>query len=141
MDRFNKELSQLGGDSIMALEQYKKDLISKYWNDEFEQQLEKVLEENLEMREIFQAHPELKEAYKFKILDSQPLEDNFSPPDDIVCKTCLFRLPPLNVGGTPYERHTVPFCKIYEQPESKPYEILREGASCEYYEPDKRLEK
>ena len=116
------------------MEQYKKDLIAKYWNDAFEQQLQDVLANNPTMVELFAKHPERKEEYKFKILDLQPLKAGPAPPNSIQCKTCLFKLPPLMVGGKSIDRYTVPFCKLYEQPETKPYEVLWEGEPCEYYE-------
>jgi hypothetical protein len=31
---------------------------------------------------------------------------------------------------------TASICEMYEYPESKPYEVLFDGADCEYYEKD-----
>lgn len=57
-----------------------------------------------------------------------------TPSDDIICKTCLFRLADVEVAGTTIKRHTYGNCKIFETPEMKPDEVLWEGAECEYYE-------
>lgn len=57
-----------------------------------------------------------------------------TPPDDIFCKTCIFRLQPVVVGGDTFERHTYASCRIYESPNMKPRDVLWDGAECEYYE-------
>jgi hypothetical protein len=64
--------------------------------------------------------------------------ENFSPdggvPADIVCRTCMFRKPAVEVGGEIRERYTHGDCKMFEPPNWKPNEILWEHAQCEYYE-------
>lgn len=55
-------------------------------------------------------------------------------PDDIVCKTCMFRLPPVTIRGETQKRHTFGNCKIYEGTDNKPPEILLDHGKCEYYE-------
>jgi hypothetical protein len=57
-------------------------------------------------------------------------------PKDIVCKTCIFKMPPAIINGEEYERYTGSFCQIFEKPEHKPDEILCEHADCDYYEKD-----
>lgn len=116
------------------MEQYKKDMIAKYWNNGLERQLEEALSDNPALAEVFKKHPERKEEYKFKILDAQPVGEAEMSPDNIQCKSCFFRLPAITVDGRPVERHSVPYCKLYEPPETKPHEVLWDAAPCDYYE-------
>lgn len=57
-----------------------------------------------------------------------------TPPDDIFCKTCIFRLKPITVAGQTFERHTYASCHIYD---NKPHDVLWDKAECEYYEEQK----
>jgi hypothetical protein len=55
-------------------------------------------------------------------------------PADIVCKTCMFQMPPATIDGEVYERYTGSVCQIFEKPEYKPHEILWEHGDCEHHE-------
>jgi hypothetical protein len=57
-----------------------------------------------------------------------------SVPNDIVCKTCMFQMPPVTIDGVVFERYTGSICQIFEKPENKPHEILWEHGDCEYYD-------
>ncbi len=59
-----------------------------------------------------------------------------TPKDDIHCKTCKFKRPSVKIGDEIVERHTFAICKIYDDDERKPNDVLWEGAECEYYEPE-----
>ena len=56
------------------------------------------------------------------------------PPDDIRCKTCLFKLPPVEVMGRITERHTFGTCFVFED---KPSGILWKHEDCELYKFEK----
>lgn len=61
-----------------------------------------------------------------------------TPPENIQCKDCIFRLKPLTVAGETMLRHTYGNCNIFKGSQMKPREVLWEGESCEYYEQEKR---
>lgn len=61
-----------------------------------------------------------------------------TPPDDIQCKDCIFRLQPVTVAGETMSRHTYGNCKLYEPPQIKPHEVLWEKKPCEFYEKEKK---
>lgn len=112
---------------------YQKQLVEKYWTESHEKQLNEHLGQNDDLRKLFEKHPEKKELYKFKLLDSGPTE--YPPPlDNICCKNCLFQLSPCMIGGVMTSRHTWAKCKIMDD---KPHEILYDGAKCEFYEKQK----
>ena len=56
-----------------------------------------------------------------------------TPSVDIPCKTCIFQLDTVVLDDGVYERYTGSVCQIYKYPESKPYNVLWEGAKCEQY--------
>lgn len=104
------------------------------WDETHEKQLEDILENNAELRKVFETHPERKNLYKLKILDSEITEAP-SPPENIYCKSCIFQLPPISIDGTMTSRCNWGRCKILDE---KPYDVLYKGAKCEYYEREKR---
>jgi len=55
-------------------------------------------------------------------------------PDDIVCKTCAFKMPDVVVRGRTVKRHSYGSCEVYSDPYRKPTEIIFDGAECKYYE-------
>lgn len=55
---------------------------------------------------------------------------SFSP-DDICCKTCMFKMQPAIIGGETIQRHTFGTCDLFD---NKPREILQGDAQCEFYE-------
>lgn len=58
-------------------------------------------------------------------------------PNPVYCRTCRFAH-----GKPPFEDSPEKAsCMIYEHPETKPSEVAFDGEPCEYYEPDKKLEK
>ncbi|MBQ6744095.1 MAG: hypothetical protein IJR05_05005 [Acidaminococcaceae bacterium] len=54
------------------MDEMQKKLIETCWNEQLEQMLEDCLKENKELRMLFEKHPEKREEYKFKFLDSGP---------------------------------------------------------------------
>ena len=59
-----------------------------------------------------------------------------TPDNNIVCKTCKFRLKPVEVSGKTFERYTYGECDIYKYPSIKPYGVLWNNSECEYYKKD-----
>lgn len=113
--------------------EHDRQMLEKFWDETHEKQLEAVLLNNAELRKVFEAFPERKDLYKLKILDSE-VKEVPTPPDNICCKTCIFRLPPISIGGKMTSRYNWGKCKILNE---KPYEVLYEGAQCEFYEKEK----
>lgn len=111
-----------------------KKLLKERWDNEHEKQLEEVLSKNEELRKLFEKYPERKTLYKLKILDSEVAEAP-TPPDNICCKTCVFQLPPISIGGQLTSRCNWGQCTIVNK---KPFEVLYEGAQCEFYEKEKK---
>ena len=61
-----------------------------------------------------------------------------TPPKDICCKDCMFKLEPATIGGQIIERHTYGCCALYEYPDMKPHEVLWDGAQCEFWEKEEK---
>jgi hypothetical protein len=57
---------------------------------------------------------------------------NTIQPNPKACETCLFR--PTEYNGLKLDRADTDTCQIYEHPESKPHDVLWDGAECENYE-------
>jgi hypothetical protein len=55
---------------------------------------------------------------------------NTIPPNPEACKTCLFR--PSEYNGLKVDRADT--CRIFEYSESKPHDVLWDGAKCEHCE-------
>lgn len=53
-------------------------------------------------------------------------------PNPTACLTCMFRF--IEIEGEKVDRPDAGCCEIYEYPESKPNDVIFEGAECEYYE-------
>lgn len=111
-----------------------REILKNRWDKAHEQQLEDVLSQNDELRKLFAENPDRKELYKLKILDSE-VHEAPSPSADICCKDCAFQLPPTSIGGILTSRYNWGQCRILD---SKPHEILYEGAKCEFYEKQKK---
>ncbi len=62
-----------------------------------------------------------------------------SPPEDIQCKDCIFRLRPVTVAGETVDRFNYGNCEIFRGTQIKPHEVLWEHGACEYYEQEKQL--
>lgn len=132
MGWFKEELQELkGGDGMDVNE---KRLLENRWDAEHEKRLDRILSENKELQELFEKYPERKDLYKLKILNSEMVEYP-TPPDNIFCKTCIFQLPPTTIDGKTTSRHDWGKCRIMD---NKPFEVLYEGARCEFYEQEKR---
>ena len=56
------------------------------------------------------------------------------PPDDIPCRTCLYRMPPIKIDGEYYHQYKKVKCAVYEF--RKPIEVLRKEQECQYYKED-----
>lgn len=112
------------------MNEHDKKLLDTFWNDEQEKMLDDELAKNKELRELFEKHPERKEAYKLKIVDAGAMHIP-TPLDDICCKTCMFKLSPILLGGEMTPRHNWGHCQLLDD---KPHEVLYEGAECIFYE-------
>lgn len=115
------------------MDKFEKQRLKELWDDKHEQQLERILSKNEELRKVFEEHPDRKDLYRLKILDSE-IKEAPSPPLKICCETCAFQLPPAPVGGVLTSRHTWGSCLILD---NKPHEVLYDGARCEFYEKQK----
>lgn len=112
------------------MERKEQQLIDERWDKKHEKQLEEALAGNEELRKLFKKSPEKKEEYKLKIIEGETVHYP-TPPDDILCKNCKFQLQPISVGGKETSRFNWSKCRIID---NKPYEVLYEGARCEFYE-------
>lgn len=115
------------------LNEHDKKLLEMFWDKEHEEMLEKEFSNNEELRKVFEKHPDRKDMYKLKIIDSEVVHYP-SPPDDVCCKTCIFRLRPMILEGKEVPRHSWGKCHIYD---NKPHDVLWDKAECEYYEEQK----
>lgn len=113
------------------MDEMQKRLIKDYWDQKHEDMLNRELETNDELRKLFEKHPEKKEQYKFKILDSE--DEVFGRCHLTIqqCETCMFCLQREPFGRLPENGD----CMIFEN--GKPNAILFDGAPCEYYEKQK----
>lgn len=118
------------------MDKMQKKLIADRWDEAHEKQLETLLQENEGMRKLFEEHPEKKELYKFKILDSESSYIPGVPLTTKQCETCIFCLVRPPFGRLPNNAH----CRIYDN-SGKPSTILYDGEPCEYYEREKRKPK
>lgn len=55
------------------MDEMQKKVVADFWDDRHEKQFEEMLlsDTGTELRKLFKKHPEKKEEYKFKILDSE----------------------------------------------------------------------
>lgn len=99
------------------------------------EQLEQAIKNSPELAEIFEKHPEKKELYKQKILDSQMGGGGRKLNKQCYCKTCKFAEIIEPIGKQPQTN----YCMIYGTKDStgKPDEILYDGMKCEFYEKEK----
>lgn len=107
---------------------------------EIEKKLEDQLRSNKELRDLFEKHPERREMYIEKMLDSEPIiaADNSKSAkkpltiNPAMCRTCLFAHGEAPFEDTPEKR----WCEIfrYNSGEQKPDDVYYSGAECEYYE-------
>ena len=64
--------------------------------------------------------------------------ENFNtevPPENILCRNCKFKMPPVEVAGREVDRSGYGSCKKYSV---KPQEILWNGAYCPMYRKESR---
>lgn len=66
--------------------------------------------------------------------DDMQFASGLSPGGDIACRDCLFRDKTVIIldGVVKPVGMTKAFCEVYVKPNSKPREILFEGADCEF---------
>lgn len=106
---------------------------------QLEKQLEEHLKHNEELRALFEKHPEQKAMYIEKLLDSEPIEMAKASERQIKqlrinpawCKKCRFAH-----GKPPFEdMPEKQYCMIYthDSGETKPQDVFRNGAECEYF--------
>ena len=128
-------LSNIGGGNMDKLQ---KQIVADFWDEEHEKQLNEMLSSDggAELRKLFQKHPEKKEEYKFKILDSENNAYGSRVKTRIQCESCLFCDVIDPVGRVPQSR----YCLIYDvkSTHGKPDEILYDGEKCEFYEKEKK---
>ena len=67
------------------------------------------------------------------MIDKDEIIRTVQPKDDIVCKTCRFKLPPVEVMGERVERHTFGVCLVFD---NKPHDVLWKGMECDFYRPE-----
>ena len=67
------------------------------------------------------------------MIDKDEIIRTVQPPDNIVCKTCKFKLQPVIVMGEKFERHTYGACLAFAD---KPIGIILRGEDCELYQPE-----
>ena len=109
---------------------------------EIEKQVEELEKRDKNWADLFKKHPERKEMYIQKILDSEPIVENEVSESDIKmlqinpawCRKCLFAHGEAPFEDTPEKR----WCEMYRHNnnEQKPSEVYYEGAECEFFEPD-----
>lgn len=100
--------------------------------DEVSVLVEKEIERNTELAKVFKEHPERKEMYKQKILDSWDEVWGCRSINPISCQTCMFAH-----GKPPFEDlPNKAYCMIYSKDdgEAKPPEVYYDGEECEFYE-------
>lgn len=100
--------------------------------DEASKMVEKEIKRNPELAKVFKEHPERKEMYKQKILDSWDEVWGCRGINPKWCQTCMFAH-----GKPPFE--DLPdkaYCMIYSKDggEAKPDEVYYDGEECEFYE-------
>ena len=97
-----------------------------------DEMIEQEIKKNPELKKVFDEHPERKEMYKKKILDSEGENGACLGINPKYCLTCIFAH-----GDPPFEdRPEKAYCKIYSKNDStgKPKEVYFDGAECEFYE-------
>lgn len=93
--------------------------------------IENEIKKNPPLRKVFEEHPERKELYKQKILDSENENSGFLTINPKYCKSCIF-----SHGVPPFEDSPLKACcKIYSRASglSKPKSVYYDGAKCDYY--------
>lgn len=97
-----------------------------------DERIEREVKRNPELAKLFNEHPERKEMYKQKILESENEVWGCTRPNPVWCRTCMFAH-----GKTPFEdAPDKSYCMIYRKSdgEMKPKEVLFDGEECEFYE-------
>lgn len=104
--------------------------------DEASKMVEKEIKRNPGFAKIFKEHPERKEMYIHKILDSWDEVLGCTRPNPIWCQTCMFAHGKPPFEDLPDKGH----CMIYSRSsgEMKPKEVLFDGEECEFYEEEVR---
>lgn len=102
---------------------------------DYEKELEEILVNNAELREVFEKHPESKAMYLEKMKDADGANAGCRGINPVYCKTCMF-----SRGVPPFaDAPEKAYCMIYERDKTsgKPPDVYYEGAECEYYEKQK----
>ena len=102
----------------------------------FEKRLEKHLENNAELRKVFEEHPERKELYIQKLKDQWNENWGCDQIKPVFCKTCIFAH-----GEAPFaDQPEKAYCAIFEHGKGsgKPPAVYYDGEPCEFYEKDDR---
>ncbi len=97
----------------------------------YEKKLDKILETNKELREVFEKHPERRELYIQKMKESEGDVLASRKINPAFCKSCVF-----SHGKPPFaDMPEKAYCEIYnrETTTGKPPDVYYEGAECEFY--------
>ena len=114
------------------MNEQEKRLLEQYWDEAHEKQLEKILSENEELRNLLEEHPDRKLLYKLKIINSEKESGGGRITTHKWCDTCMFCGIIEPSGRQPQTR----YCRIFtpEDTLGKPDEVIYDGARCEFYE-------
>lgn len=97
-----------------------------------DEMIEQEIKKNPELAKVFEEHPERKEMYKQKFLDSENQVFGCNKINPKYCKTCIFAR-----GNPPFEDLPEKAnCMVYSNDSglTKPDDVYYDGAPCEYYE-------
>lgn len=97
-----------------------------------DERIEREIGRNPELAKVFKEHPERKEMYKQKILDSENEVWGCRRINPQWCQTCMFAH-----GKPPFEDlPNKAYCMIYSKDDSngKPPEVYYDGEECDFYE-------
>ena len=97
----------------------------------YEEKLEKTLENNAELKKVFDEHPERKELYLQKMKEAENESWGCGSINPKFCQSCMF-----SHGEAPFaDAPEKAYCMIYnhENGEGKPPEVYYDGKECEYY--------
>ena len=97
-----------------------------------DERIEQEIKRNPELAKVFKEHPERKEMYKQKILESENETWGCRRINPKWCQTCRFAH-----GKPPFEDlPNKAYCMIYSKDDSngKPPEVYYDGEECDFYE-------
>ena len=96
-----------------------------------DEQIERELKRNPGLAKLFEEHPERKELYKRKILESEGETWGCAEINPAYCKSCVFAH-----GAPPFaDLPEKAYCEIFQHGKTagKPPEVYYHGEECEFY--------